>query len=51
MITAVIDDEPEHGRGAMDAPTLAVMNELRDFMFERVYLSPEQRSTPSPPSP
>ena len=24
----------------MDAETLAVMNELRDFMFERVYLAP-----------
>ena len=27
----------------MDADTLAVMNELRDFMFERVYLSAGQR--------
>ena len=28
----------------MDEETLSVMNELRDFMFERVYQSPEQRS-------
>ena len=27
----------------MDDATLAVMNELRDFMFERVYLEPELR--------
>ncbi len=27
----------------MDEPTLEVMNELRDFMFERVYLSEAQR--------
>jgi dGTPase len=27
----------------MDEPTLAVMNELRDFMFERVYQAASQR--------
>jgi dGTPase len=27
----------------MDDETLAVMHELRDFMFERVYQSPTQR--------
>ena len=26
----------------MDAATLALMHELRDFMFEHVYLRPEQ---------
>jgi len=26
----------------MDVDTLALMHELRDFMFERVYLRPEQ---------
>jgi dGTPase len=31
------------GEVRMDAETLAVMNELRDFMFERVYQSPDQR--------
>jgi dGTPase len=28
----------------MDAPTLAVMHELRDFMFARVYQSAAQRA-------
>ncbi|MDL2334498.1 MAG: HD domain-containing protein [Chloroflexota bacterium] len=43
MINAVIDNSLATGELAMDAPTLAVMNELRDFMFERVYMSAEQR--------
>ena len=43
MITAVIDESLRSGEVQMDAPTLAVMNELREFMFERVYLSPDQR--------
>ena len=43
MITAVIDESLRSGEVRMDAPTLAVMNELREFMFERVYLSPDQR--------
>ena len=41
MIKAVIDERLVAGEVRMDAPTLAVMNELRDFMFERVYLAPE----------
>jgi dGTPase len=43
MIGAVIDHSLVTGEVAMDPPTLAVMNELRDFMFERVYLSNAQR--------
>jgi dGTPase len=43
MIEAVIDHSLATGEVSMDAPTLGVMNDLRAFMFERVYLSPEQR--------
>jgi dGTPase len=43
MISAVIDHSLASGELAMDPPTLSVMNELRDFMFERVYLSEPQR--------
>jgi len=43
MITAVVDESLRSGEVRMDAPTLAVMHELREFMFERVYLSPDQR--------
>ena len=43
MISAVIDESLVAGQVRMDAPTLAVMNELRAFMFERVYLSEAQR--------
>jgi dGTPase len=43
MINAVIDESLAAGTVRMDAPTLAVMNELREFMFERVYLSEVQR--------
>jgi dGTPase len=39
----VIDHSLEVGRVEMDPETLAVMHELRDFMFERVYMSGEQR--------
>ncbi|HEY8171312.1 MAG TPA: HD domain-containing protein [Candidatus Limnocylindria bacterium] len=42
MITSVIDESLRTGAIRMDEATLAVMNELRDFMFERVYLAPEQ---------
>jgi dGTPase len=42
MIQAVIDESARTGAVSMDAATLAVMNELRDFMFERVYLASEQ---------
>jgi dGTPase len=44
MITAVIDESLATGEVRMDPPTLDVMNELRDFMFEHVYLSPIQRT-------
>jgi dGTPase len=43
MINAVIDCSLEAGEVRMDGPTLEVMHELRDFMFERVYLSEGQR--------
>ena len=43
MIEAVVDHSLVAGEVAMDGPTLAVMNELRDFMFERVYQAPSQR--------
>jgi dGTPase len=43
MIEAVVEHSPRVGAVAMDASTLAVMNELRDFMFERVYQAPSQR--------
>jgi dGTPase len=43
MISAVIDESLAAGEVRMDEPTLEVMNELRDFMFKRVYLSEEQR--------
>jgi dGTPase len=42
MINAVIDESLAAGEVRMDALTLAVMNELREFMFERVYLSEAQ---------
>lgn len=43
MIEAVIEESLRADVVSMDAATLAVMNELRDFMFKRVYLSPDQR--------
>jgi dGTPase len=42
MITSVIDESLRTGAVRMDEATIQVMNELRDFMFERVYQSPEQ---------
>ncbi len=42
MIGAVIDESLRTGAVRMDEATLAVMNELRDFMFERVYESGDQ---------
>jgi dGTPase len=42
MITAVIDESMSAGAVCMDPATLEVMHELRDFMFERVYMSPQQ---------
>jgi dGTPase len=44
LITSVIDESLRAGAVGMDAETLALMHELRDFMFERVYLRPEQAS-------
>jgi dGTPase len=41
MITAVIDASVEAGGVRMDDDPLAVMNDLRDFMFEHVYHAPE----------
>ncbi|MEX1073012.1 MAG: HD domain-containing protein [Chloroflexota bacterium] len=40
MIEAVLEHSIRYGEVAMDADTLAVMHDLRDFMFERVYLAP-----------
>jgi dGTPase len=40
MIDAVIEHSLRIGEVRMDEETLAVMHELRDFMFERVYLAP-----------
>lgn len=44
LIQSVIDYSLEAGRVAMDPETLAVMNELREFMFERVYMTGELRN-------
>lgn len=48
MINAVLDHSLSTGEVRMDDATLEVMHELRDFMFERVYLAPsllrEQRA-------
>jgi dGTPase len=41
MIGAVIDESLRTGALRMDDATLAVMNELRNFMFERVYFEAE----------
>jgi len=42
MINAVVETSYESGRVEMDEYHLEVMGELRDFMFERVYLRPEE---------
>jgi dGTPase len=42
MITAVIDESMAADTVTMEPHTLAVMNELRDFMFKNVYMTPEQ---------
>ena len=42
MIDAVVNESLLTGAVRMDAPTLDVMTELRDFMFEHVYQSEEQ---------
>jgi dGTPase len=43
MIEAVVDHSVLVGEVRMDDQTLAVMHDLRDFMFDRVYQSPDQR--------
>ena len=43
MITAVIEESLRSGVVRMEDDTLAVMNELRDFMFAHVYESAEQQ--------
>jgi dGTPase len=42
MIGAVVDESLRTGAVRMDDATLAVMNELRDFMFASVYQAPAQ---------
>ena len=44
MIEAVVDESMTTGRVSMASGYLEVMHELRDFMFERVYLRPETAS-------
>ena len=44
MITAVIDESMAAGEVRMDPDTLAVMHQLREFMFENVYMSTQQRA-------
>ncbi len=43
MVTSVIESSHEHGSVSMREDHLEVMWGLRDFMFERVYLSPESQ--------
>ena len=42
MITAVIDESMAADQVSMDPATLGVMNLLRDFMFDNVYMAPAQ---------
>jgi dGTPase len=44
MVTSVIETSYQTGEVQMDPQHLEVMDELRDFMFERVYLSPESET-------
>ncbi len=44
LATAVIEASHDQGRVTMEAHHLEVMEELRAFMFERVYLSPDAES-------
>lgn len=44
MVTSVIDASHAAGRVTMDPQHLAVMDELRNFMFDRVYLSPQSEA-------
>jgi dGTPase len=41
MISSVVETSVREGRVTMDSNDLDVMNHLRDFMFERVYLDPQ----------
>lgn len=41
MVTSVVERSARDGRVCMDDEVLAAMNELRDFMFERVYQRPD----------
>ena len=41
MIRAVIDHTVAEGQVGMDDTTMSIMHELRQFMFENVYLRPE----------
>ena len=41
MIRAVVDASLETGRVTMEEDALEAMNDLRNFMFARVYLRPE----------
>ncbi len=43
LITAVIEESVRLGSVSMDGPTAVAMDELRDFMFARVYVRPEAR--------
>lgn len=43
MIAAVVEESMLAGVVRMDDASLGVMNELRDYMFQRIYLGPEQR--------
>ena len=47
LIRGVVDRSVETGTVEMDPQLLPVMHELRAFMFERVYLGPEQASQTS----
>ena len=44
MVTSVIDASHAAGEITLDPEQLDVMNELRDFMFERVYVRPESEN-------
>ena len=44
MANSVIETSHESGQVEMNPDHLSVMSELRDFMFERVYLSPESQA-------
>ena len=43
MIDAVVDESIRQGSVVMNPAVAATMQQLRDFMFERVYLRPESR--------